>query len=531
MGQMRRAGRKLALLAVFAAAVCVAAVAESSPECGVSNGGHDLVPRPRKITLADGFVDAKTQVTERRDGSLPPEGYRLSVAAGGISIVSSSAAGAFYARKTLEQLLKDGRYRVCEIEDAPEYRWRGMMIDEARHFLGKSVVKRVLDLMAMHKMNVFHWHLVDDQGWRLEMKRHPELVQYGAARPESVSHGSSASWPKWNGGNIWFETDGERYGPFFHTQEDVREILAYAKARHITVVPEIEIPGHVRALLAAFPECSCKGASLPRVPRIFWGKEPDVLCIGNDKAVALIEDILDETCGLFPDSPWIHIGGDECPTVRWRECPKCQARIKTEGLKDVNGLQPWITSRIVRYLESRGRRAVGWDEVLAGDVPLSTIGMTWRANGKQGAGTKYVSAAEAVRRGHDMVLTPCSRWYLSTRQGVPHDPHTYLIPGKGFVSLEDVYSFDPSEGVPAECRSHVLGGQASVWGEMIWNLNDLEWKTWPRACAVAEALWSGPAGRDWADFRRRIETHRLNLLDMGYHCAPITQEPPTAPEL
>ena len=476
----------------------------------------------REIDLLRAGV-AAAKVTYETDAALPAEGYRLKVSADGVVVASADPAGRFYALVTLEQLAalrgKDAvAFPCCTVRDFPRYRWRGMMIDEARHFLGKTAVLRVLDLMAMHKLNVLHWHLVDDQGWRLEIKRHPELVKYGAVRPRSVKYGAVASWPN---GKLHYELDNEKYGPFFYTHEDVKEILAYAKARHVTVVPEIELPGHVRALLAAHPECSCKG-DLERVPRIYWSIEDDVLCIGNDAAVELLEDVFDEVCELFPETPYVHIGGDECPLVRWKTCPKCQARMRAEGMKDESGLQAWITSRIARYLEAKGRRAVGWDEILAGDVPTSAIGMTWRMSQKGGAGTAFVSAAEATVRGHDMVMTPNALCYLSYRQFEKGDPHPYYSPWAKPLSMERIYTaFDPLAGIPEAARKHVIGGQASVWGEAVWTLFDLEWKTWPRACAIAEILWTAPAVRDYGAFRRRMARHRERLLDAQVNCAPL----------
>jgi len=467
---------------------------------------------------------AKANYAVSRDASLPPEGYSLTVAPGRITIAAADDAGEFYARESLRQLTTKvstdtAEVACCEIRDWPQYRWRGLLIDEARHFLGKSAVKRTLDLMAMHKMNVLHWHLVDDQGWRLELKRHPELVEYGSVRPCSVKMGALPRWlpPE---KKLFYEHDTEKYGPFFYTQADVKEILAHAKARHITVVPEIELPGHVRALLAAHPALSCRG-DLPRVPRINWSIEEDVLCIGNDAAVKLLEEVFDEVCELFPDTPYIHIGGDECPRVRWETCPKCQARMKALGLKDESGLQAWITSHFVRYLEKKGRRAVGWDEILAGDVPKSAVGMTWRMSSAGGAGTHFVSAVEAAVRGHDMVMTPKAFCYLSRRQFSSGDPYPYYSPWEDPLTLERVYAFDPSEGIPEACRRHVLGGQASVWGESVWTVFDLEWKTWPRACALAEVLWLGDAKPGYADFRRRMEAHRVRLIDGHVNCAPL----------
>jgi len=486
-----------------------------------------LVPQPRAVRETGG-VFAPTASVEKivrfeRDSAVPAEGYRLSVTASGVRIVSADEAGAFYALKTLEQLaVKAGKslvYPCVEIKDAPAYRYRGLMVDDARHFLGKEVLKKELDLMARHKLNVFHWHLTDDQGWRLEIKGHPELVQYGSVRPASVVFGGRPRWDKPGLEGIRYDFNTEKYGPFFYTQEDVREIVAYAQARHITVIPEIEMPGHVRALLAARPDLGCRGEKLERVPRVLWSIEPDVLCVGNDDVLAYYRDIFDEVCALFP-SEIIHIGGDECPKLRWKECPKCQAKMKALGLRDERGLQSWLTAEIVAYLAGKGRRTIGWDEVLHGDVPKSVIGMSWRTSAKGGAGGDFVSAAEALEKGFDMVMTPNDQCYFSAPQALSDDPYPYYASGYG-IPLEKAYAFDPVAGIGEAAAKHVLGGQASVWGEMIFNVFDFEWKTWPRTCALAEALWTAPVKRDFREFRLRMAAHRRRLIADHVNCAPV----------
>ena len=520
-----------------------------SAVAAICSEGAVLVPAPREFAAGEGALAvtskvsysladwydfdrvgqcvAETRKTVVRDGSLPPEGYRLAVGKDSVEIAASDDAGEFYAIQTLRQLaVQTGSNSIsiprCVVRDWPAYRWRGVLVDEARHFLGKETLLKIVDTMAMHKLNVLHWHLTDDQGWRLELKRHPELVEYGAVRPCSVRFGTHASWkpPRHEVGH---ELNSDRYGPFFYTQDDVREILAYAKARHVVVVPEIEIPGHVRALLAAHPEFICEGASHGREPATAWGIYDEVLCVGNDDAVRFYEDVFDEVCELFPDAPFIHIGGDECPRANWKKCPKCQRRIRDEGLAGENGLQAWITAKMVRYIERKGRRAVGWDEILVGDVPQSAVGMCWRSSQKGGAGTDYVSAAEAVRRGHDMVMAPSAICYLNRRQGLDHDPYPYHAPWPTSkpIPLDMAYSFDPCAGIPREFRSRVIGGQFCVWGESTFNVFDFEWKAWPRGCAIAEALWLGDGRPGYEDFVRRMETHRIRLLDAHVNCAPL----------
>lgn len=508
--------------------------------------GAALVPAPREWTAREGvcavsiplawskwdwwdqdivgdcLAAAKTEVTT--DASLPKEGYWLVVRPTGIAIAASDAAGAFYARQTLRQLARQTASNAieiacCEIRDWPAYPYRGMLVDEGRHFLGKTVVKRQIELMAGHKLNVLHWHLTEDMGWRLELKRHPELVRVGAVRSQSAKFGTNTRWlPPLKKAED--ELDGERYGPFYYTQDDVREILAYAKAHHVTVVPEIELPGHCRALLAAHPELSCTG-DVPREPCFGPTISKDVICVGNDAAVRLYEEIFDEVCELFPDAPYVHIGGDECPRDRWRACAKCQARIRAEGLKGEDGLQAWICTRMVRHLERRGRRAIGWDEILSGDVPASAVGMVWRSSAAGGAGTAYTSAVEAVRRGHDLVMAPKIFCYFSQPQFASGDPYPYHGPWGAPLTLEKAYSFNPSDGIPATAPGRVLGSTACLWGEQIWTRFDFEWKAWPRTCAFAEALWLGTDRPGFADFRRRMERHRARLIAGYVNCAPL----------
>lgn len=463
-----------------------------------------VIPRPQELRLTAGFCPSSVSPQLTCEAGIPTEGYRLTISPQAIHIASSDEAGAFYAKETLRQLTDErGRIPCGTVLDAPKYLWRGLMIDEARHFFGKAAIKDVLDRMARDKMNVFHWHLVDDQGWRIEIKRHPELVAVGATRPESVQYGDRPRFQE--DGSFTYLMDGKPYGPYFYTQSDIREIIAYAKARHIRIVPEIELPGHERALLAAHPELSCEGASLPRVPRTYWSIETDVLCAGNDGAIKLMEEILDEVCDLFSESPVIHLGGDECPKTRWKACDKCQARIKAQGLKDEKALQAWFVSHFTRYLESKGRRTIGWDEILEGDIPKSAIVMAWRQ--KRPGCENVLTPAEIARRGFDVVATPTTPCYLDYRQGVLADPFAYYSDCTN--SLERCFAFNPAADVPFSDRAHVLGGQGNCWTECTRDYPELVWKTWPRATALAEAMWSGPDG-NFADFSARLTARRTD---------------------
>ena len=358
--------------------------------------------------------------------------------------------------------------------------WRGFLLDEARHFFGKEAVKALLDRMATLGLNVFHWHLTDDQGWRFDLPGMPELVRFGARRSSS---------PTPEGGDQ--SSDGTPYGPFFYTEGDIREIVAFAANRGITVVPEIDLPGHVRALLAAHPEFACEGVSIPREPLCTYGICNDVLCLGNDDAVAFCERLLDAVCGLFP-SEFIHLGGDECPTTRWKSCPLCQARIQSEGLPNESALQGWLTRRLVEHLASRGRRAVAWNEILVcGDLPSTTVIQVWKGNAA-------ADATAAARKGHDVILSPMRETYFSIPEGLPGDPYHYrswVMRNGWTLPAERVRAFDPFAYGPSELSAKVLGGECCAWTEVIHDRPELEYKVFNRLTAFGEAMLRATANR------------------------------------
>ena len=476
-----------------------------------------LVPQPTRLVEGTGTCPTGAVVRAVTDAAIPSEGYRLSVRPDEIVIASSDVAGRFYAEQTLAQLRDGAAYPCVEIEDAPAFRWRGFMLDEGRHFFGKEVVRRLLDAMAMHKLNVLHWHLTEDQGWRLDVPGLPELAKYGSVRPSSPRRGALLKrLPERY--RFAIDQNTEPYGPYFYTRADLKEIVDYAAARHITVVPEVDLPGHTLSALAAYPNLACVPTNIvPRAAGTVWGIYPDVLCLGNDETVRFIEKVLDYVCEVFP-SKVIHIGGDECPSVRWEKCPKCRARMAAEGLSKPGELQTWITRQMSAYLEKKGRRLMGWDEILNGELPKSAIGQSWRMASGEGAGHALVSGAAGAMRGHDMVMSPYRLTYYAIKQGLKDDP---FARDGGVLTLEMAYSYDPLAGVPEEARARVLGGEGCLWSEYIWNEHDLAWRAWPRACALAEVLWSNPAPRDYADFRRRMDTHRPRLLRALINCAPM----------
>ena len=423
---------------------------------------------------------------------LPPEGYRIRIDAEGRSKVEfADEAGWFYANQTLDQLPKDAK--GIEIEDWPAYRWRGVMLDEGRHFFGKAAVKDILARMSALKMNVFHWHLTEDQGWRLDIPGMPELVKYGAVRP--------CSWKPYTEA----EPDGTPYGPFYYTPEDVREIVAYAKGMHIRVVPEIELPGHSCALLAAHPEFSCRGEQ-PRHPWTQLGIIEEVLCAGNDEAIRYLERVFDRVVEMFPDEV-VHIGGDECPKARWKQCPKCQARMKKLGLKNENELQAWLTHHFVDYLKAKGRKAIGWDEILEGGLSAGAMVQSWRPVGWDGlAKSPIVRAAE---EGHDVVASSLPFTYFSLpastnettvyrRRAADYEPNL-VIP------LEKVYGFDPCDGLPPHLHARIVGSESCNWTEGTRDYECLKAKMWPRTAALAEVLWTGVDRPGCEDFLRRMK--------------------------
>lgn len=439
--------------------------------------------------------------------SLGSEGYRLSVAKNGVRIRAAEAAGLFYGGVTFRQLLPaqawsttrqapvaNVRWRApgVEIEDRPRFAWRGLLLDVARHYLPPEFIKKFVDLMAMHKFNSLQLHLTDDQGWRIEIRKYPRLTEVGSVRRESPRRGNR------NAG------DGVPYGPFFYSQEQIRDLVAYARARHVTLVPEIEMPGHFLAALTAYPEFSCTGG--PFQVRTRWGIEPDILCAGKDEAIAFVEDVLAEVVGLFP-SGFNHIGGDEAPRTRWKDCPKCQARMKAAGLANEAQLQTWLTRRVEDFLIGKGRRLIGWDEILEGGLTPKAAVMSWR--GTEGG----LAAAQA---GHDVVMSPTSHCYFDYAQSRgPSEPECI----GGFIPLEKVYAFEPvPASLPTERKPHILGAQGNLWTEYLWTPQDVEYFAFPRAAALAEIVWSAEKSRAYDDFQRRLQTHlkRLDVLEVKY---------------
>ncbi|MFF4500270.1 beta-N-acetylhexosaminidase [Streptomyces sp. NPDC001401] len=441
---------------------------------------------------------------------LGEEGYRLMVQRHTVHVVGGGPAGLFWGAQTLRQLLGPDAYRraplpgrqwrlpVTHIQDSPRFRWRGLMLDVARHFMPKEGVLRHLDLMAAHKLNVFHFHLTDDQGWRVEIKRYPRLTEVGSWRARTkFGHRASPLWEeKPHGG--------------FYTQDDIREIVAYAAERHITVVPEIDVPGHSQAAIAAYPELGNTDVIDTTALSVWdnWGISANVLA-PTDNTLRFYEGVFEELLDLFP-SEFIHVGGDECLKDQWRQSPAAQARIKELGLADEDELQAWFIGHFDKWLTARGRRLIGWDEILEGGLAQGAAVSSWRG---------YAGGVAAARAGHDVVMCPEQYVYLDHRQAAGEDEPVPI----GYVrTLEDVYRFEP---VPPELTSeqagHVLGTQANVWTEVMEDPARVDYQTFPRLSAFAEVAWSAlpaPAERDFAGFERRMAVHyrRLDALGVGY---------------
>ncbi|MCX4866803.1 beta-N-acetylhexosaminidase [Streptomyces sp. NBC_00825] len=473
------------------------------------------------LPLAPGGEHATDTVRLGIDPALEPEGYRLSTGTGGsVEITGGSPAGVFWGAQTLRQLLGPEAFRrapvspgtqraipFADIEDAPRFPWRGMMLDVARHFLPKDDVLRYLDLLAAHKLNVFHFHLTDDQGWRIEIKRFPRLTEVGSWRSRT-KHGHRAS-------ELWDETPHGGY----YTQDDIREIVAYAAERHIRVVPEIDIPGHSQAAIAAYPELGNADVVDTTALSVWdtWGINANVLA-PTDNTLRFFEGVLEEVLDLFPaaTSPFIHIGGDECRKDQWKESPVAQARIDEFGLANEDELQSWIIRHFDTWLTARGRRLIGWDEILEGGLPVGAAVSSWRGYGGG------IAAAEA---GHDVVMCPEQHVYLDHRQdGGPDEPMPI-----GFVrTLEDVYRFEPvPAGLSEEAARHILGTQANVWTEVMQNRARVDYQVFPRLAAFAEVAWSplpASAERDFAAFERRMTTHYARLDALG-----VDYRPPAGP--
>jgi len=462
-----------------------------------------------RLPIVVGGNEGSNQMCFRTDKLIDAEAYSLEIKKNRIEIKASQPAGFFYAIQTLRQLLPpeieskqikkniDWLVPTTNISDSPAFKWRGFMLDVSRHFFPKEDILRMIDNLALHKINVLQLHLVDQQGWRIEIKKYPKLTEVGAWR---VDRGNTS----WNSTFKQQKDEKATYGGFY-TQEDVKELVTYAQKHFITIVPEIEMPAHVTSALAAYPQFSCSGGPFTVLPGGFW-PITDLYCAGNDSTFLFLEDVLSEVMELFP-SKYIHIGGDEANKAEWEKCPKCQKRIKDEGLKNTGELQSYFIKRIEKFIHSKDRILLGWDEILEGGLPPSATVMSWR--GVEGG-------IDASKKNHDVIMTPGSFCYFDGYQGPMSQEPTAM---GGYLPLKKVYNFNP---IPPELDSiaskHILGGQANLWAEYVPKMNHAEYMTFPRVAALAETLWSSKELRNWDDFSRRIQIlmKRYDQLKINY---------------
>jgi len=464
-------------------------------------------PTGLSIPVEEGSKSISRSVFMSFDSSIVNnEGYVLKITPEIIDIKAKSAVGMFYAVQTIRQLLpvevENGKIikglvlsvPACEIKDEPGFVYRGMHLDVGRHLFPVAYIKRYIDMMALHKMNTFHWHLTEDQGWRIEIKKYPRLTKIGGFRKETLV-GSGNEKPQ--------VFDGKPYGGFY-TQEEVKDIVAYAKSKFITIIPEIEMPGHSSAALAAYPEFSCTGGPIEVATK--WGVFPDVYCAGKDATFNFLEDILSEVIDLFPGK-YIHIGGDECPKDRWEKCQDCQNRIKKEGLKDEKELQSYFISRIEKFLISKNRKLIGWDEILEGGLAPEATVMSWR--GIEGG-------IEAAKQKHDVVMSPYNDVYLYIYQC---EPKGQPLAASGYLPLEKVYSFNPlPDKLNKEEQKYILGLEGCLWSEFVNSPELLEYMVYPRMFAIAETGWTPASGKDFKGFLSRLEIvkKRYDAIGINY---------------
>lgn len=494
---------------LLCAAACICAKAQTGPDV--------LIPKPVSYTVSAGSAPVGAPVKEiigsRKFGSaikdLPDfakkEAYRLTIGPKNIKIEAEGLTGAFRARKTLEYLRafagEEGSLQCCQILDYPRFAHRGLMFDLSRHFYGKEFIFKELDLMALLKMNVLHLHLTDDAGWRLQIDGYPLLASRAAWRPQPL-------WADWDeqGHNYAVEGEPNAFGGYL-TKEEAREIVAYAAERHITVIPEIELPGHSLEVLRAYPELACTKDGEP----VFTSD----LCPGNDLVIKMFQDILDEVMEIFP-SEFIHIGGDEAGMGSWRECPRCQARMHEHNLADTDALQSWLIRQFDSYLASKGRRLLGWDEIMQGGLAPGAAVMSWRGT-EQGI--------EAAAAGHDVIMSPTSFCYINRNQDSPLENGEFV---GGYLPIAGVYAYDPAQGFSD--TKHLLGLQGNLWAEHIPTVENLEYKAFPRAFALAEVGWTPQEQRDFEEFRPRAVSLVKYISSIGYSPFNLENEQGDRPE-
>ena len=470
-----------------------------TPEA-LAQGVDMVIPVPEQVIPGEGVYrfEESPEIIFRHSKKMTPESYRLEVRKDGVRITSADDAGAFYAQQTLAQMISEDNgvkeVQCCVVNDCPRFSYRGLHFDVSRHFRSLDFLKKQIDAMALYKMNRMHIHLTDAAGWRMEIEAYPKLTSFAAWRPQQ-------KWKDWWYGDRLYVEEGTEgaYGGYY-TKDQMRELVEYARQRHIEVIPEIEMPGHSEEVLAAYPELSCKGTAYSQ----------GEFCVGNEETFRFLETVLEEVMEVFP-SEMIHIGGDEANKAHWKECPKCQQRMQAEGLADVDELQSYLIKRIARFVESKGRRIVGWDEILDGGLAQGATVMSWR--GEEGG-------IEAMRMGHDVIMTPGRYCYLDHTQDAPFKEPESI---GGYLPLDSVYVYDPASKT-MDLPGRLLGIQGNLWSEYVVTDSHAEYMYWPRALAIAETGWSQPERKDPADFRRRASGAVGRLKGMGYEPFDLAEE-------
>lgn len=470
-----------------------------TPEA-LAQGVDMVIPVPEQVIPGEGVYrfEESPEIIFRHSKKMTPESYRLEVRKDGVRITSADDAGAFYAQQTLAQMISEDNgvkeVQCCVVNDCPRFSYRGLHFDVSRHFRSLDFLKKQIDAMALYKMNRMHIHLTDAAGWRMEIEAYPKLTSFAAWRPQQ-------KWKDWWYGDRLYVEEGTEgaYGGYY-TKDQMRELVEYARQRHIEVIPEIEMPGHSEEVLAAYPELSCKGTAYSQ----------GEFCVGNEETFRFLETVLEEVMEVFP-SEMIHIGGDEANKAHWKECPKCQQRMQAEGLADVDELQSYLIKRIARFVESKGRRIVGWDEILDGGLAQGATVMSWR--GEEGG-------IEAMRMGHDVIMTPGRYCYLDHTQDAPFKEPESI---GGYLPLDSVYVYDPASKT-MDLPRRLLGIQGNLWSEYVVTDSHAEYMYWPRALAIAETGWSQPERKDPADFRRRASGAVARLKGMGYEPFDLADE-------
>ena len=462
-----------------------------------------MIPAPSGVSLEEGtyVFDDQPEVKVKlvRDKNMNSEAYVLEVTPKGVTVKATADAGVFYAMQTLRQMTRDGKVKeikCCKISDSPRFPYRGLHVDVSRHFRSVDFLKRQIDAMSLFKMNRMHIHLTDAAGWRMQIDAYPLLTEFAAWRP-------FPTWKEWWAGDRHYCSEGasDANGGYY-TKDQLRELVAYAHDRHVEIIPEIEMPSHSEEVLAAYPELGCSNEAY---------KDSD-FCVGNEKVYEFLENVLTEVMEVFP-SEYIHIGGDEAGKQHWKTCPKCQALMEKEGMKDVDELQSYMIHRIERFVNSKGRRIIGWDEILDGGLAPDATVMSWR--GTEGG-------IEAMNLGHDVIMTPGRYCYLDHAQDAPfREPESI----GGYLPLDTVYVYEPVEpSMPADRLHHLKGVQANLWAEYVVTDEHAEYMYWPRAAAIAETAWSRPESKDIADFRRRAVEAMSMLEEMGMATFDLTKE-------